>query len=182
MYRVPSAAVISKMASDSVAALIEGYADSQVNLRMRRWDYRSKLANVFDCYTRLELLFPDEDALIKLAKSGGLQGSGGVMGKELERAFIINALDLMYIWFYQPRAQDAFRQIARTMPEADRNVLARAQLVLTREREVSQMLVDGLLGRNFSRPLAFYLDKRKEYLRRLSRLCRPGKMREPVTF
>ena len=68
------------------------------------------------------------------------------------------------------------------MPEADRNVLARAQLVLTREREVSQMLVDGLLGRNFSRPLAFYLDKRKEYLRRLSRLCRPGKMREPGTF
>ena len=62
---------------------------------MRRWEYRSKLANVFDCYTRLELLFPDEDALIKLAKSGGLQGSGGVMGKELERAFIINALDLM---------------------------------------------------------------------------------------
>ena len=104
------------------------------------------------------------------------------MGKELERAFIINALDLMYIWFYQPRAQDAFRQIARAMPEADRNVLARAQLVLTREREVSQMLVDGLLGRNFSRPLAFYLDKRKEYLRRLSRLCRPGKMREPGTF
>ncbi|WP_298994843.1 hypothetical protein [uncultured Desulfovibrio sp.] len=182
MYLVPSAAVISKMASDSVAALIEGYADSQVNLRMRRWDYRSKLASVFDCYTRLELLFPDEDALIKLAKPGGLQGSGGVMGKELERAFIINALDLMYIWFYQPRAQDAFRQIARAMPEADRNVLARAQLVLTREREVSQMLVDGLLGRNFSRPLAFYLDKRKEYLRRLSRLCRPGKMREPGTF
>ena len=182
MYLVPSAAVISKMASDTVAAIIEGYADSQVNLRMRRWDYRSKLINVFDCYTRLELLFPDEDALIKLAKPGGLQGSGGVMGKEIERAFIINALDLMYIWFYQPRAQDAFRQIARAMPEADRNVLARAQLVLTREREVSQMLVDGLLGRNFSRPLAFYLDKRKEYLRRLSRMCRPGKMREPGTF
>ena len=182
MYLVPSAAVISKMASDTVAAIIEGYADSQVNLRMRRWDYRSKLINVFDCYTRLELLFPDEDALIKLAKPGGLQGSGGVMGKEIERAFIINALDLMYIWFYQPRAQDAFRQIARALPEADRNVLARAQLVLTREREVSQMLVDGLLGRNFSRPLAFYLDKRKEYLRRLSRMCRPGKMREPGTF
>ena len=65
------------------------------------------------------------------------------------------------------------------MPEADRNVLARSQLVLTREREISQLLVDGLLGRNFSRPLAFFLDKRKAYLRRLSRMCRPGKMREP---
>lgn len=179
LYLVPSAAVVSKMSSDSVAALIEGYADSQVNLRMRRWDYRSKLNNLFDCYTRLELLFPHEDALIKLARPGGLQGSGGVKGKELERAFIVNALDLMYIWFYQPRAQDAFRQITRAMPEADRNVLACSQLVLTREREISQLLVDGLLGRNFSRPLAFFLDKRKAYLRRLSRMCRPGKMREP---
>lgn len=179
IYLVPSAAVVSKMASDTVAALIEGYADSQVNLRMRRWDYKSKFSKLFDCYTRLELLFPQEDALIKLARPGGLQGSGGAKGRELERAFIINALDLMYFWFYQPRAQDAFRQIARTMPEADRNVLARSQLVLTREREISQLMVDGLLGRNFSRPLAFYLDKRKVYLRRLSRLCRPGKLREP---
>ena len=117
--------------------------------------------------------------LHRTARPGGLQGSGGVKGKELERAFIVNALDLMYIWFYQPRAQDAFRQIARAMPEADRNVLARSQLVLTREREISQLLVDGLLGRNFSRPLAFFLDKRKAYLRRLSRLCRPGKIKEP---
>lgn len=179
LYLVPSAAVVSKMASDTVAALIEGYADSQVNLRMRRWDYTSKLAEVFACYTRLELLFPQEDALVKMARPGGLQGRGGAEGRELERAFIINALDLMYFWYYQPRAQDAFRQIARTMPEADKNVLARSQLVLTREREISQMLVDGLLGRNFSRPLAFFLNKRKEYLRRLTRICRPGRLREP---
>ena len=182
LYLVPSAAVISKMASDTVAALIEGYADSQVNLRMRRWDYKSKVSNVFACYTRLELLFPQEEALIKLARPGGLEGRGGARGRELERAFIINALDFMYFWFYQPRAQDAFRLMVRNMPEADRNVLARAQLVLTREREISQMLVDGLLGRNFSRPLAFFLDKRKQYLRSLTRLCRPGRMREPGCF
>lgn len=175
LYLVPSAAVISKMASDTVAALIEGYADSQVNLRMRRWDYRSKLADLFDCYTRLELLFPDEDALAKLARPGGLDDSCGAQCKELEQAFIINALDLMYIWFYQPRAQEAFRQIVRAMPEAERTVLILSQLVLTREREISQMFVDGLLGRNFSRPLAFYLEKRKDYLRRLARLCRTGK-------
>ena len=53
MYLVPSAAVISKMASDSVAALIEGYADSQVNLRMRRWDYRSVITSYSIHYTKL---------------------------------------------------------------------------------------------------------------------------------
>jgi hypothetical protein len=171
-YLVPSAAVVSKMASDTVAAVIEGFADSQINLRMRRWDYRSKFEELFECYTRLELLFPQEDALVRLVRSGGLKGCGGERASELERSFIIHALDLMYIWFYQPRAQEAFRQVIRTLPAADRLTLLRTQLVLTREHEISQMMVDGLLGRDFSRPLAFYLENRKEYLRKLSRLCR----------
>lgn len=172
IYLIPSAAVVSKMASDTVAAIIEGYADSQVNLRMRRWDYKSKISNVFSCYTRLELLFPQEDALILMARPGGLKGHGGARGREIEKAFIINALDLMYFWYYQPRAQEAFKKILPTMPAADRNVLMRAQLVLTREREISQMLVDGLLGRNFSSALAFFLDKHKAYVRLMTQMCR----------
>ena len=175
LYIVPSAAVISKLASDVVAAVIEGYADSQVNLRMRRWDYQRKLARMFACHTRLEMLFPQEDALRSLSRKGGLGGRGGERERDLELAFIINALDLMYIWYYQPRAQDAFRQMVRTMPEAERMVMARAQLVLTRDREISQLLVDGLLGRNFSRPLAFFLDYRKLYLHRFLAACRVGR-------
>lgn len=180
IYLVPSATVISKMASDTVAAIIEGYADSKVNLRMRRWDYKSKLDNLFSCCTRLEMLFPQEDALNHLSRPGGLGGRGGRRGKELETAFIIHALDLMYFWFYQPRAQEAFRQVVRALPEAERQVLIKAQLVLTREREISQMMVDGLLGRHFSRPLAFYLDKRRIYLKRMVTVCRPSKSREPA--
>lgn len=178
IYLIPSAAVVSKMASDTVAAIIEGYADSQVNLRMRRWDYRSKVANVFNCYTRLELLFPQEDALVKMARPGGLKGRGGSRGRELERAFIINALDLMYFWYYQPRAQDAFKKMIISMPEADKHVLARAQMVLNREREISQMLVDGLLGRNFSSALAFFLSKHKHFLRIQNKLLRSPKLRD----
>ena len=186
MYLVSSAAVISKMASDTVAAIIEGYADSQVNLRMRRWDYESTIKRIFDCYTQLELLFPREDALICLARPGGLRGRGGEEAQRLERILIICALDLMYFWFYQPRAQEAFRHKVRSMAEADRAVLLSAQLVLMREREVSQFLVDGLLGRNFSKPLAFFLDRRKEYLRLMARICILSKPREapacPVLF
>lgn len=178
IYLIPSAAIVSKTASDTVAALIEGYADSQVNMRMRRVDYKTKIANVFSCYTRLELLFPQEDALIKLGRHGGLQGHGGSRGRELEKAFIINALDLMYFWYYQPRAQDVCKRLMLTMPQADKNVLQRAQLVLTREREISQMLVDGLLGRNFSPALAFFLSKHKQYLRISSKLTKPHKNRE----
>lgn len=174
-YSVPSAAIISKLASDTVAAVIEGYADSQNNRRMRRWDYDGKISRVFACYTRLELLFPEEDILIKLARSeGGIAGMNEE-ARKLDLALIINALDLMYFWFYQPRAQDAFRRMVKNMSQADRTVFARTQLVLLRERDISQLFVDGLVGRNFSQPLAFYLDRRRDYLNAVMKLCRPGR-------
>lgn len=179
-YVIPSAAIISKLASDTVAAMIEGYADSQNNIRMRRWDYNSKLRQVFSCYTRLELLFPEEDVLIKLARPGGIGHPLAGEALALERALLINALDLMYFWFYQPRARHAFAAMVREMPQADRTVLARSQLVLVREREISQLFVDGLVGRNFSRPLAFYLARRQEYLRAMTRLCTPGRRSEKM--
>ena len=175
IYLVPSAAIISKLASDTVAAIIEGYADGQVNLRMRRWDYASKVEKVFDCYNRLELLFPQENALIKIGRKDGFSGESTQKVQEIERAFVVNSLDLMYFWFYQPRAQEALWQKLKSMSEPDRMVLARAQLVLSREHVVSQMLVDGLLGKNFSRPLAFFLDKHRLYLRLFLRLCRKAR-------
>lgn len=177
---IPSAAIVSKLASDTVAALIEGYADSQNNLRMRRWDYDSKLKRVFECYTRLELLFPEEDVLLKLARPGGLGERMDEEARRLEQDLLVNALDLMYFWFYQPRAQDALKHIVRGMPQADRTVLARSQLVLVREREISQLFVDGLVGRSFSRPLAFYLARRQAYLRAMTLLCRPGRRMDAV--
>jgi hypothetical protein len=174
-YLVPSAAIISKLASDTVAAVIEGYADSQNNRRMRRWDYEGKLARVFSCYTRLELLFPEEDILIKLARPHSADDELEGSARKLELSLIINALDLMYFWYYQPRAQDAFRRMVKGMSQADRAVFARSQLVLLRERDISQLFVNGLVGRNFSLPLAFYLDKRRDYLHSMMMLCKPGR-------
>lgn len=172
IYLVPSAAIISKTASDTVAAIIEGYADSRVNLRMRAWDYKSKVKHLFACYTRLEMLFPQEDALVRMSRQGGLSGSDNPEVRELERAFIADALDMMYFWYYQPRAQEALKALLRNMSEADCNVLMRSQLVLTREREISQMLVDGLLGRSFAQPLEFFLAKHKQYVHLFILLCR----------
>ena len=174
-YTVPSAAIISKLASDTVAAVIEGYADSQNNRRMRRWDYEGKIARVFACYTRLELLFPGEDILVKLARSKGSLEDHKGEAQKLDMALIINALDLMYFWYYQPRAQDAFRRMVKKMSQADRTVFVRTQLVLLRERDISQLFVDGLVGRHFSQPLAFYLSRRRDYLMAMMKLCRPGR-------
>ncbi|MCR5562325.1 MAG: hypothetical protein K6F46_02975 [Desulfovibrio sp.] len=171
-YLVPAASIISKTASDTVACVIEGYADSRVNLRMRAWDYKSKVKHLFACYTRLEMLFPQEDALVRMSRTGGLSQSDKPEVRELERAFIVDALDMMYFWYYQPRAQEALKGLLSTMSEADCNVLMRSQLVLTREREISQMLVDGLLGRNFAQPLELFLAKHKQYVHLFILLCR----------
>ncbi len=180
-YLIPSATVISKTASDTVAAIIEGFADSRVNKNIGITDYKNKLRLVFECYTKLELLFPKEDALNRLAHPGGLEGHGGAEAQKLERAFVVNALDMMYLWYYQPRAQEAFKQVIRTLTNADKTVIAMSQLVLVREREVAQMMVDGLVGRDFARPLAFFLSKRKEYVKEMVRLCKSsqGSTRTP---
>ena len=172
IYLVPSAAIISKLASDTVAAIIEGYADGQVNLRMRQRDYASKVKKIFDCYNELEFLYPQDNVIEKIGRPKGWSGVDNPKLKELERALVVNSLDLMYFWYYQPRAQEALRHMLKLMSEDDRQVLARAQLILSREQVVSQMLVDGLLGRNFARPLAFFLDKHRIYLRQFLLLCR----------
>ncbi|MDO5537592.1 MAG: hypothetical protein Q4F72_08700, partial [Desulfovibrionaceae bacterium] len=181
VYLIPSATIISKTASDTVAAIIEGFADSRVNRRIGITDYKNKLRSLFDCYTKLELMFPKEDCLNRLAHPGGLQGRGGPEAVRLERAFIVNALDMMYLWYYQPRAQDAFRQVMRTLSSADKTVLALSQLVLLREREIVQLMADDLVGRNFTRPLAFFLSKHKEYVKEMVRLCKAGRTRSMRT-
>ncbi|ABM27583.1 MAG TPA: hypothetical protein DEF41_08815 [Desulfovibrio sp.] len=170
----PGAAVISKTASDTVAAIIEGFADRNSNLRMRRWDYESKLEQLYDSYARLELLFPEEDVLELLKAPKQFIRAVEAEARHLETAIIINALDLMYFWMYQPRARDILREQLRSMSADERKVLVRSQLVLTREREVSQLFVDGIVGRNFSRPLAFYLDRHEEYLRDMEQICARG--------
>ena len=175
LYTVPSAAIISKLASDTVAAVIEGYADSQNNRRIRMFDYQRKISRIFSCYTRIELLFPEKDVLEKLAHAGEFSGEHKQEARRLELSIICNSLDLMYFWYYLPRSQDTFRRLLKSMSPADRSVFARAQLILLRERDISQLFVNGLVGGNFARPLAFYLDKKREYLHELLKSCRRGK-------
>lgn len=171
MVMLSSAAIMSKMGSDTVAGVIEGVADRNSNVRLRRLDYRSKLAQIFDVYGRLELLFPERGVLEMLAQPRELLGALERENRELRLALITNALDMMYFWFYQPRSVDALRDTVRHLSGAERLVLLRSQRVLTQEKEVSQLFVDGLVGRSFARALSFYLDRHKEYLRDMEAVC-----------
>jgi hypothetical protein len=99
----------------------------------------------------------------------------------MEIAVIINALDFMHFWLYLPRAQDTLKTLVRGMSEEERLVLYRSQMVLVCEQEVSRLFVDGLVGRNFGRALAFYLDRHREYLADMARLCRIALAHAPDT-
>jgi len=164
------AAIISKAASDLVAGIVEGMADRYQNIRMRLRDYRTKLAQLFETYARLELLFPEVRTLellnsperFRLAESGEV--------RDFEKIMIIDALDLLYFWMYQPRARSALALLIRTLSDEERQILMGSQSILMQQKEISLLFVEGLVGKNFSKALAFYLDRSQEYLEALKKM------------
>jgi hypothetical protein len=162
------AAVISKAASDCVAGVIEGYADRMKNIRLRLSDYRVKLAQLFSTYSKLELLFPEDDVLEMLKSPKTLIKSIG--NEELERIMIVNALDLLYFRMYQPQADNAVNIIMQELSHEERCIMLRSQFILKREKDVSKLLIDGLVGKNFAKALSFYLDFHPVQLARLEKI------------
>jgi hypothetical protein len=165
------AAVISKAASDCAAGIIEGLADRYENIHARVRDYSAKLPQLFDAYARLDLLFPETDVLEMLESPKKFMQTINVEARDLERVIIINALDLLYFWMYQPRSRSVLKSSIGDMSEEERQIFVRSQYVLQREREISQLFLDGIIGRNFSRGLAFYLDRYREYLAALEEIA-----------
>ncbi len=164
------AAIISKLASDCVAAGIEGLADRQVNIRARLAAYRSKISQLFAVFSRLDLMFPEEDVLDILQSPKMMLETLNYEAREQGALVIVNALDLMYFWMYQPRSRKALKRMVQEMSREEWLIFHRSQLVLRRYQEISQFFVDGLVGKNFSKALSFYLDHFEHYLHDLERL------------
>jgi hypothetical protein len=164
--------VISKAASDCVAGFIEGSVDRANNVKNRLKDYRQKMDQFLDCYARLEILFPETDVYDLLDHPDQWLESANPEARDQIMILIINALDLLYFWMYQPRARTAFSNLLCRMELDERRILIKAQSVLKMEREISQMFIDGIAGRNFSKPLAFFLNRSEEYLQAIDKLDR----------
>jgi hypothetical protein len=158
------AAVISKAASDMVAGFIEGAADRQFNIGMRFRDLRNRIALLFNTYAQLEALFPEAQVLEILEHPARTRPASTAEAKDLEKILVIGTLDLLYFWMYKPRARSAMRTMLRTLSRDERRILLGTHGVLLRQKEISQMLIDGIVGRQFSKALAFYLDRAEEYL------------------
>ncbi len=166
------AAIISKAASDFVAALIEGTADRQHNLAHRRNDYQEKFSQIYDVYGRLETTFPEQDVLTLLEHPRDLLDQLEAKNPDLLRDIVVDALDLLYFWMYQPRARTVLKQQLEDMSSEEQRFLLHSQQVLKRKRMITKMLLEGLVGKRFEEALAFYLSHTDGYLRRFADLVR----------
>ncbi|BBO82082.1 hypothetical protein DSCO28_26480 [Desulfosarcina ovata subsp. sediminis] len=164
------AAVISKAASDTVAGIIEGTVDRFSNIEIRFQDYADTLSQLFATYGQLETQLPELNVWETLDAIEQNRVDANTDTKGLEKLIVIGALDLLYFWMYQPRARTAFKYLFKTLSDEEKRILAGCQAILKREREISQMFIDGVVGMNFSKGLSFYLQCAPGYLKAMHRL------------
>jgi hypothetical protein len=132
--------------------------------------YRNKFRDLIDVYAQLELCYPDVESRRVLEYASRSPEKVCAEAHDLEHIIMIHALDLLYFWMYQPRAQVAMKEFLLSLTEDERHILVSSQFVLLRHREVSRMFIDGMLGKNYPKALAFYLSRYEEYLEAVKRL------------
>ena len=124
---------------------------------------------MLDIYAQLELLFPDSRPLQVLNNPTEARKGSNTEAQDLEKIICIHALDALYFWLYQPRARSALHQLLNSITEEERHIWVTSQFTLQRQREISQMFIDGILGQDFARALSFYLSRYSEYLESMKR-------------
>ena len=165
---IPFTVFVVKLVSDFAVGVADGIFDRDRNLRLRMTDYRSRLKNALTLYSRLEAMFPEKNVLNMLSHPADLLATLEKRDPQLRLDLVINALDLMYFWFYQPRANYALLHHLRRFSKSEKLVLLRMQEVLRLEKLVSQLLLQGLVGENFSGPLSFYVANCQDYLHQMT--------------
>ena len=165
---IPFTVFVVKLVSDFAVGVADGIFDRDRNLRLRMTDYRSRLSAALTLYSRLEAMFPEKNVLNMLSHPSDLLKTLEKLDPQLRLDILINALDLMYFWFYQPRANYALLHHLRRFSKSEKLVLLRMQEVLRLEKLVSQLLIHGLVGENFAGPLSFYVAHNQEYLHQMT--------------
>ena len=165
------AAVISKAASDCVAGIIEGSADRSRNINLRRKDYKRKMEQMYSSFAKMELLFPEIDLFKLFEDPEKLTETIKTKSPGLLQSAVYDALDLLYLWMYQPHARTEFKKLIRDMSEEERRIFLSFQNVLNQNEIISTFFIKGLLGRNFSKALEFYLGRYESYLVMMNKLA-----------
>jgi hypothetical protein len=149
--------LVAKTASDTVAALLEGYFDRRATRRLRSRDFRNVLSRLAACHASLEFLFPRENSPDVLRHPERLIGSENPAIRLLAEKITIHCLDLMYFHFYQSLSAQTFMRLSKHMDREEREFILLAQTLVGEEEYVTRLFVDGIFGPNFAPALAFYL-------------------------
>ncbi len=166
------AAVISKAASDCVAGVIEGSADSRRNIKLRYRDYERKIDQMYRSFVKMELLMPKKDVLQLSKDPKKLAKLVKIEDPDLLHTAIYDALDLLYFWYYQPHARTVFKHFVRRMAEDERLILLRFQHVLEREKLICNLFLNGALGKDFKKAMTFYMSHFDQYLLALEKMVK----------
>lgn len=159
--------LVMKTASDTAAAVIEGYFDRHATLKLRLRDFDDVLSRLLDCQAALELSFPRIASVDLLRHPELLFKSERAEVRRLTEEITIRCLDLMYFHFYQPLAAQTLRRYAERMSAEDRRFVLRAQNLLEHEDYVCRLFIGGVFGNRFKSALAFYLSWHDTYRRAL---------------
>ncbi len=165
-----SSAILSKLASDTIAGVIEGSADKSSFIWLRQWDYKIATKVMYKNYGQLELEFPKQDAIELLENPEETLAILKEKNHTLYTNLILNSLDFMTFYYYQPRAYSTLKSTLTQLSDIERLAVLRLLSVLKSQKDVSQLFIDGLFGDNFSKALAFYLEKHEHYLENMAKL------------
>jgi hypothetical protein len=147
-----------------VAAAIEGFADRRVYFRLRKWDYSSKFHQIFNGIERSEQLFPYLNVVQYLNKPRKLYKLLYEKSPATARKTVIDMLDMMYFWYYQPRSQQVFIKYIQSLSSEEQKIIFGMHKFLYLKKEISAIFLQHLVGKDFSRALSFYLQNHREYL------------------
>lgn len=166
------AAVVSKAASDCVAGIIEGTADRNRNILLRRRDYQRKIKQMYGSFVNMELLLPEDNVLHLLKDPKKLTKTIKIEDPDLLHCSIYDALDLLYFWYYQPHARTVLKQLVKQMSLEERLIFLRFQYVLERKKMICNLFLDGFLGKSYSKAMAFYLNSGDQYINSLNKILK----------
>lgn len=155
--------LVAKTASDTAAAIIEGYFDRQATARLRLRDLGEVLPALFDRQAALELCFPQIAARDLLRRPADLMGSERPEVRRIAEEIAAHSLDLMYFHFHQPLAPQSLRLYARGLQPEDRAFLVEAQNLLTLEKEISALLGSDAFAMPTKTAFAFYRSHHRRF-------------------
>ncbi len=165
------AVLVTKVGSDAVIGFGGGIDDRENNIRRRMEDCHILLDGMLSLFSRITSLFPERDTRELLDDQTGLKRLLDERAPDIWLELVVNALDLMHVWYFQPRANYALSRHMRRLSPEERMVFLNMQNVLLLEKQISQLLINGLVGRNFAGALSFYLSRRGEYLASMARIA-----------